>query len=278
MAGEAAARAALKSALAARFGEDVAVPGHVDGLDTLARIAAHRTHRTYAASAVAPELVRLLAAVALSAPSKSDLQQADIVEVTDPALRRALAELVPAMPWVAAAPAFLVVCGNGRRLLEASALHGETFANEHLDHFFNASVDAALVLQNLIVAAEAVGLGTCPISVIRNHAAQVSDLLSLPAHVFPVAGLCLGWPAEEGRLSPRLPLTQTLHRNRHDETSGGTLAAALRAYDRRRGIAEGYDPDGADFIGWSRAKARMYAETQREDFGLFIEGKGFRLV
>ena len=267
--------AALKSALEERFGEAIAVPGDLAGVGTLAGIAAHRTYRSYTAQSVEPELVRLLAAVALSAPSKSDLQQADIVAVADPATRRAIGDLIPSMPWVAEAPAFVVVCGNGRRILEASALRGETFANRHLDHFFNASVDAAIVLATLIIAAEAVGLGSCPISVIRNHAAAVSELLALPDHVFPVAGLCLGWPAGERRISARLPLDQTLHHDRHDVSD---LAAALDTYDRRRGAAEGYDPDGPDFIGWSRAKARMYAEVQRADFGAFIESKGFRLI
>ena len=275
MAAEKGARAILAQALAQRFGEAVAVPDGLAGLEVLAGIAARRTHRRYAAKPVEAALLRLLAAVALSAPSKSDLQQADIVAVADPETRGAIAALIPTMPWVAEAPAFVVVCGNGRRLLEASALHGEQFANDHLDHFFNASVDAALVLQTLIVAAEAVGLGCCPISVIRNHAARVSALLALPDHVFPVAGLCLGWPAEAGAVKPRLPLSQTLHRDRHDE---GNLTAELLAYDRRRGIAEGHDPDGTDFIGWSRAKARQYAEPQRRDFGAFVRGKGFRLI
>ena len=275
MTADMAARAALIAALEERFGEAVAVPDDLDGLETLAGIAAHRTHRSYQAKAVEPELLRLLAAVALSAPSKSDLQQADIVAVADPEKRSAIGRFVPSMPWVAEAPAFVVVCGNGRRILEASALRGESFANHHLDHFFNASVDAAIVLQTLIIAAEAVGLGSCPISVIRNHATEVSALLEIPDHVFPVAGLCLGWPGDERHISPRLPLCQPLHRDRHDDSA---LAAALDDYDRRRGIAEGYDPDDDNFVGWSRAKARMYAEVQRQDFGAFIKSKGFRLI
>ena len=264
----------LRAALEARFGETVEVPGGLDGLEALAGIAGHRTHRRYRREAIEAPLLRLVAAVALSAPSKSDLQQADIVVVSDPVTRAAIAELIPKMPWIAEAAAFLVVCGNGRRLLAASEIHGQEFANDHLDHFFNASVDAALVLQNLIVAAEAVGLGTCPISVIRNHADKVSKLLDLPERVFPVAGLCLGRPAEPGRISPRLPLSATLHHDRHD---AGDLSRSLSDYDRRRGNAEGFDPQGPEFQGWSEAKARMYAVEQRRDFGAFIRQKGYRL-
>ena len=49
-------------------------------------------------------------------------------------------------------------------------MRGRPFANEHLDAFFNPVVDAALVLASFLRAAEAVGLGCCPISVIRDHA------------------------------------------------------------------------------------------------------------
>ena len=45
-----------------------------------------------------------------------------------------------------------------------------------------------------VAAAEAVGLGCCPISVIRNHAEEVGGLLGLPDHLFPVAGLGVGEP------------------------------------------------------------------------------------
>lgn len=267
-------RQALAEVLAQRFGEAVAVPEEVAGLEVLLDLARHRSQREYQSRAVPAALVRLLLAVALSAPSKSDLQQADVIEIGDAQTRAAIAKLIPTMPWVAAAPVFLVVCGNGRRILEASALHGESFANRHLDHFFNATVDAALVLKDLITAAEAVGLGTCPISVIRNHATAVSDLLALPDHVFPVAGLCLGWPAGSSEVVARLPLDLTLHRDRYHE---GALEEALLAYDRRRGQREGFDPESDTFVGWSRAKARMYAEPQRQDFGAFVRSKGFKL-
>ena len=53
-------------------------------------------------------------------------------------------------------------------------------ANDHLDGFFNAAIDAGIALQAFIAAAERIGLGCCPLSVIRNQIARVSDLLALP--------------------------------------------------------------------------------------------------
>ncbi len=83
-----------------------------------------------------------------------------------------------------------------------------------------------MALSTCIVAAEALGLGTCPISVIRDHAARIGELLALPEKVIPLAGLCIGWPSDQGRLSPRLPLAMTLHQDRYDES--GWVRAARR--------------------------------------------------
>jgi len=54
------------------------------------------------------------------------------------------------------------------------------------------------------VAAEAVGLGACPLSRTCNGAARVAQVFGLADHVFPVAALALGWPAEAPATTPRL--------------------------------------------------------------------------
>ena len=106
--------------------------------------------------------------------------------------------------------------------------------NGTLEGFFNATVDAALALRTATLAARtALGpaAGTCPISVLRNHVAAVGEILGLPDKVFPVAGLCLGYPAQQGFISMRLPPEANVHRERYDES--GT-ATSVDAYDRRR--------------------------------------------
>ena len=199
----------ITAALAERFGERIDVDPALPGLDELLRIADHRVQRRYLARDVSPALMRLLCACALSAPSKSDLQQADILIVRDKARRERIAALLPAMPWVLDAPVFLVFLANGRRLPAVARMRGKPFPNDHFDLLFNAVVDTALVLATFVRAAEAVGLGCCPISVIRDHARVVSEMLELPEKVLPVAGMCVGWPAEQGALSPRLSLSTT---------------------------------------------------------------------
>ena len=227
----------VQAALSERFGERLDIDTGLAGLDELARIAAHRVQRRYLARDIAPELLRLLCACALSAPSKSDLQQADILIVRDKSTIGKIADLLPEMPWLREAPVFLVFLANGRRLPKISQMRGKPFPNDHFDLLFNAAVDAGIVLATFLRAAEAVGLGCCPISVIRDHASVISEMLALPGKVIPVAGMCVGWPAEAGGISPRLSLATTLHEERFDE---GDLGAQIDAYDRRRAASRPY--------------------------------------
>jgi len=271
----------IAAALQERFGETFAIPAGMAGLDELHRQAAHRVHRRYTERPVEPDLLRLLCACALSAPSKSDLQQGDILVVRERASIEAIAKLIPDMPWIASAPVFLIFLANGRRIPQISAWRGKPFPNDHLDLFFNATVDAAIVLSQFIRAGEAAGLGCCPISVIRDHAQTIADMFALPEKVVPVAGLCVGWPADEGYISHRLPLSVRLHDERFSEER---LSDNIDAYDRRRAASQPYrrqrEPDRfgqAEFYGWSEDKARQYAVPQRADFGAFVRRQGFRL-
>ena len=272
---------AIQAALSQRFGENFEIDPQLAGLSELASIAAHRVQRSYAARPIEPNLLRLLCACALSAPSKSDLQQADILIVRDKTKRSVIEGLLPEMPWIGQAPVFLVFLANGRRVPALFKLRNRPFPNDHFDLLFNASVDAAIVLMNFVRAAEAAGLGCCPISVIRDHAAKISELLELPDKVIPVAGLCVGWPVEESGISARLPLALTVHEDRFNDDD---LAEQVDGYDRRRHARRPYRNQRdvakfgrAEFYGWSEDKARQYAVPQRSDFGAFVRAKGFHL-
>jgi len=131
------------------------------------------------------------------------------------------------------------------------------------------------------VAAEAAGLGCCPISTVRNHAQTVSDLTGLPDWVFPLAGLCVGYPENTGVITPRLPLDVTVHIDRFTEE---VVAAKIDGYDRRRAARQPYSKQRdikrfgeAPFYGWSEDKARQYAKPQRADFGAYIRRRQFKL-
>src|SRR5213076_1061767 len=104
-------------------------------VEILAEMANRRVVRRYSDKPLDPALLETLCAVALSAPSKSDLQQADIVIVSATGQREKLEALLPDNPWVKSAPVFLVFCANNRRHRLLFAWRERPFVNDYLDPF-----------------------------------------------------------------------------------------------------------------------------------------------
>ncbi len=266
-----------------RYGRKLDVAPDLVLNDTLSTLLLHRSCRHYKKKIVSDDLVQALIAVAFSAPSKSDLQQVSVIRITDKAKLNRLAQHNHEVSWIADAPVFMVWCGDSRRIRRLSEWKQHGFANDHLDAFMNAAVDVGIALQSFISAAESLGLGCCPVSQIRDDIELLSHELALPKWVFPVAGLCVGWPVKQENISMRLPLEITVHDNMYNDSH---LFDEASKYDIRReqvdptapaqqrlkykyGVTEGY--------GWSEDKTRQYAEPMRTDFGAYIRKQGFDL-
>jgi nitroreductase/FMN reductase [NAD(P)H] len=119
---------------------------------------------------------------------------------------------------------------------------------------------------------------------VRNHVEKLGALLELPAGVFPVAGLTVGYPSQPGWISMRLPPALTVHTDRYDDSKFETL---LEDYDRRREAVHATPPENQRFAdtwgrveryGWSEDKARQYSVPERHNFGPFIRRHGFGLA
>jgi nitroreductase len=270
----------LEELLIDRFGACPHPPNAGVLTPLMAKILGRRTHRTYTNEPIGEELIDLLLAVALSASSKSDFQQASIIKLKDPQKRQRIGAQFPLMPWIATSPVFLVFCADARRLERICTFRNHPQRNGDLEAFLNASVDAALAMQTFILAAESAGLGCCPISVIRNQMGAVAHELALPDGVFPVAGLCAGYPAGKGHVSMRLPPSITIHTDTYDDA----LEAEIEAYDRRRAASHALKREQqrnpklfgyADFYGWSEDKARQAAEPEGASFARYLRSHGF---
>ena len=264
-----------------RFGDGGPSGEGVVENDFIRQVLARKTVRRYSDVIPSDSLLELLIAAALSASAKSDFQQVSILRVSDRMQRAAIGKSFPAMPWIGLSPVFVVFLGDARRLQRIGELRGKPVRNGTLEGFFNASVDAALAMQTMILCAESVGLGVCPISVIRNEVDKVAEILGLPDLVFPVAGLCLGYPQADGYVSLRLPRVATTHRDRYDDSA---LPRAIDDYDRRRDALHAIPKEqqrsnaefgDAAFYGWSEDKARQAAKAEGAGFPPYLRSHGF---
>ena len=267
--------------LQARFGIDL--PG-VEVPAEVAPLLDRRVTRRYTDRPVPDSLLDALLAAAQSAPTKSDLQQYSVVVMRDRARIKQIADWIGTMDWIASAPVFLVWCGDMRRNQRLCELHGMPHANNNLDTFLNTAVDCSLAMAQFIAAADAVGLGTCPISYVRSHIERVTPLLSLPSGVYPVAGLSVGWPVFRRPVSMRLPPSVVVHRERYDDNGQET---EIRAYDERRRAREPVAPGSLknndvypprEGVGWSENVARQLSVPERFGFAAYLKTKGFELA
>ena len=159
-------------------------------------------------------------ASAQAASTSSFLQCTSIIRITDPALRERLVPLTGGQQHVAQAAEFWVFCADFNRHLQICPQAQLGLAEQLLIGV----VDTALLAQNALTAAESLGLGGVYIGGLRNSIEAVTELLELPQHVLPLFGLCLGWPADNPDIKPRMPAAMLVHENRYQPLDNALLA------------------------------------------------------
>src|SRR5690554_4925290 len=162
---------------------------------TIELLKSHRSIRKFTDQKIPQELLVELVRAGQAAATSSHVQAYSVIHVKNPANREQIAELAGGQSYVATASDFLVFCADMKRPTEASERTGANVVRGMTEQLLVASVDAALMAQNVAIAAESEGLGICYIGGIRNNPQAISDLLKLPEHVYPVFGMCLGYPA-----------------------------------------------------------------------------------
>lgn len=182
---------------------------------------AHRSVRKFTDQPLTAAQREAILAGAQAASSSSFLQCSSVIRISDPALREQLVALSGGQKYVASAAEFWVFCADFNRNQQICPQAELGLAEQLL----LGCIDTALMGQNAMLAAESLGLGGCFIGGIRNHIAEVTELLGCPKFVLPLFGLCLGWPDQQPDLKPRMPAALMLHENRYQPLNADVLAA-----------------------------------------------------
>lgn len=235
----------------------------------IACMRAHRSIRRFAEEELADDVLRKAVAAAQMAATSSNIQAYSVLRVRDPERREQLAELCGGQSQVAKSGAFLVLSADVRRHLLAAEAK-ETANEQNLESFLQALIDASLFGQNLALALESLGYGVCYIGGLRNQLTKVDELLALPRGVWPLFGLCVGRPAEEPGLRPRLRPEAVLFDEQYP--SDDEIRADIAEYDDR--MASYYEERGKPGYDWSRGLVRVFARKRREHLESFYKSKG----
>ncbi len=187
---------------------------------TIELLRSHRSIRHFTDAPVSDEQRAEIIASAQAASTSSFLQCTSIIRITDPALRERLVPLTGGQQHVAQAAEFWVFCADFNRHLQicpqAQLGAGGTAADRRCRY--------GAAGANALTAAESLGLGGVYIGGLRNSIEAVTELLELPQHVLPLFGLCLGWPADNPDIKPRMPAAMLVHENRYQPLDNALLA------------------------------------------------------
>lgn len=240
--------------------------------ETLKLLHAHRSIRKFTDQPLSEGQLERIITAGQCAATSSFLQGATIIRVSNPESRQKLAAYAGNQPYVASAAEFLVFCADLRRAGSCCERYEKPFSGDYTEHFIIATVDAALLAQNVVVAAESEGLGICYIGGLRNNPREVSDLLQLPQGVYPVFGLCLGYPDQDPEVKPRLPLQVILKQETYNDDADVSL---IDEYDEQ--VREYYRTrtGGGHGICWSEQVASLLSEKARPHMRGFLAEQGF---
>lgn len=173
----------------------------------------HKSIRKFKSKPIESEKLDLIVKAGTRAATAGNLQMYTILIIEDDEKKRELDQA-----WnsnfieISKCPVVIVTLADQYRVKRWLQLHSEReICNNGPHHFFLSIWDALIALQNMVVAAESIGLGTCYFGSILEL--DIQDILCAPKYVFPAGLVCIGYPDESSELSMRLPMDAVVHKN-----------------------------------------------------------------
>lgn len=159
-----------------------------------------RSIRAYTNQTVSDQQIRRLLEAAVLAPSAGNVQPWEFVVVKDSATKEKLAEAALGQSFVKTAPVVIVVCADLDKAKRVYGIRGEKLYSIQ---------DTAAAVQNILLAVEALGLGTCWVGAFNDN--EVAKAVNAPANIRPVAILPIGYPVKPARGPLKVAVNEFVH-------------------------------------------------------------------
>lgn len=186
----------------------------------------HRSIRKFLDKPIEPDILDTILQAGTRAATAGNLQHYSLIVVDDPAKKRAF--------WddeMLDAPTMIIAAVDEYRLKRWFELNGAPFYFDQISNMLIGYWDAVIALQNVVVAAESLGLGTVYLGEIISK--DMAGILGTPAYVFPAGCVLVGYPDESPDLRPRLPLEAVVHHNGYRIPTDDQICAYFKSKDER---------------------------------------------
>lgn len=234
----------------------------------------HRSIRSFTDEQLDKMTIETLVKAAQSASTSSYVQAYSIIGITDENLKKELRKVSGQSYVEDNGHLFVFVMDYNRHTL-LSAENGTNVSFKDTEKLLVGAIDVALAAQNLAIAAESMDLGICYIGSLRNNVSRVIELLNLPNGVFPLFGMVVGYPTEEGSQKERLPFEAVYFENTYKSLEEDDVKSAVDSYDER--ISEYYKArtNGKRDDKWSEQVTNMLSKKIRLDVHDVLKSQGF---
>jgi nitroreductase len=129
------------------------------------------------------------------------------------------------------APLLFTICVDSHKFELIMAERKWKMISNDLSLLFFGIQDASLMAENMVVAGESLGLGSCFLGSAPYRADKIAEEYALPSRVFPLVQLTMGYPAEDPSPRPRYPMRFTLFEDKYPELDAKMVSEAMGQMD-----------------------------------------------
>ncbi|WP_268912252.1 NADPH-dependent oxidoreductase [Lentilactobacillus sp. SPB1-3] len=168
----------------------------------------HRSIRNFKHQSLSDEEVKTLVTAAKKASTSTFSQQYSIISVTDQEKLKEIDKITGNTHWMlSSGHYFVMVADQYRNLKIAERAGADPYILKTADKLLASVFDAGIATENLVLAAESMGMGATIMGSILNDSNKMIGLLDLPKLTFPLLGIAVGYPETIPEIKPRMPET-----------------------------------------------------------------------
>ena len=242
----------------------------------LSLILKRRSVRRFDRRAVSGDIIKAIVKAGQRAPTSCGTQFYSFILVNDTRERREILNLVTENRVLQSAPIWIFVCSDVARPLKMfKSLRLDCYLGE-VTGLIDSVIDASLAAENMVIAAESLGLNSVFTIYHWKAIQEISRLLSLPRNVLPLLLLCIGYSAEKSTVRPRWNTNVVMHKNRYRMPAKGRLLWNYRRSNKTL-VNMGYFSKGVGSLAenWQRKFASKEMMLREKKLRRELRNMGF---
>jgi len=204
----------------------------------------------------------------IRAPSAGNIQPRTFIVVNDETVKERLYELCGNQPFMNDAPVWIVICVDLHRHLKAAKLTGVEYDFTGVLPYTFGVLDAALSLENMVIAAEAFGLGSVIIGSVIEHAEKAREILKLSKHCLALSIVCIGYPKAKPERVEKWDYGVIVCENRYKDVSAENVSTywKKRISSTLRRSGEEASEEAVEKLSKERTYGEAYSNHYTERF------------